>query len=314
MASHNVFGRRYPKDVQMVYPKFECIKGNMDFLRTNISVYEPDSRQKISFLKSLFVMVKNIISSRELIWQLFIRDFLASYKKSFLGIGWIILSPIFGIVSWVFMNYAGVLKPGNVGIPYPAYILLGTSLFGLFMGFYTYAAETLNVGQGFIMQVKYPHEALLAKQVFQQLANFLATFVVTLIVLFLFHVIPSWLIFFLPILVSPMLFLGSGIGLLVSVLGVVAIEIRRIVDIMMGTLIFFTPIIYRADSMHGIMLKVIKFNPLTYIIGEVRDAIVYGRIDHLDYFIWSSVGSFVFFLFAWRLFYVSEEKVIEKML
>jgi lipopolysaccharide transport system permease protein len=286
----------------------------MEKRESEITLYEPDHRQKTGFLKSLFMMVKNIKNSRELIWQLFARDFLASYKKSFLGIGWIIIAPIFGIVSWVFMNYAGVLQPGNVGIPYPAYILLGTSFWGLFMGFYSSAADTLNSGQGFIMQVKYPHEALLAKQIIQQLANFLASFVVTLIILLVFHVIPSWLIFLFPILILPMLFLGAGIGLLISVTGVVATEIRRIADIGMGTLIFFTPIIYSAYSTSGIIAKIIKLNPLTYIVGGVRDAIAYGRIDHLEYFIWSGVGSFVFFLLAWRLFYVSEEKVIEKMI
>ncbi|KKP95267.1 MAG: ABC-transporter integral membrane component [Candidatus Moranbacteria bacterium GW2011_GWE1_36_7] len=279
-----------------------------------IIVYQPNSRQKTGFLKSLFLMAKNIKNSRELIWQLFVRDFLAAYKKSFLGIGWIILAPIFGIVSWVFMNYAGVLKPGDVGIPYPAYILLGTSFWGLFMGFYTSAAETLNTGQGFIMQVKYPHEALLAKQILQQLANFLASFIVIMLVLLSFKVIPSWQILILPILILPMLFLGAGIGLLVSVIGVVANEIRRIMDIALGTLIFFTPIIYSSDSTGGMIAKIIKINPLTYIIGGVRDAITYGKIENLSYFIWSGIGSFIFFLFAWRLFYVSEEKVIEKMI
>lgn len=279
-----------------------------------VTVYEPNQRQKIGFFKSLLVMFNNIKDSRELIWQLFVRDFLASYKKSFLGVSWIVLAPIFGIVSWVFMNYAGVLKPGEVGIPYPAYILLGTTFWGLFMGFYQTSSETLKAGQGFIMQVKYPHEALLAKQILQQLANFLASFIVTLLVLLLFGVIPSWQILLLPILILPMLFLGSGIGLFISVIGVVAEEVKRIADIGLGTLIFFTPIIYSVDSMGGLVAKIIKLNPLTYIVGGVRDAIAYGRIEDLSLFIWFGIGSFIFFLFAWRLFYVSEEKVIEKML
>ena len=282
--------------------------------KAKIVVYEPDSRRKTGFFKSLFLMTKNIKDSRELIWQLFVRDFLAAYKKSFLGIGWIVLSPIFGIVSWVFMNYAGVLKPGNVGIPYPAYILLGTSFWGLFMGFYQSASETLNSGQGFIMQVKYPHEALLAKQIFQQLANFLASFLVTIVVLLVFRVVPSWQIFLLPILVLPMLFLGAGLGLLISVIGIVANEVKRIADVGMGLLIFFTPIIYSTNSTTGIIATIVKINPLTYIVGGVRDAIAYGKIENFQYFVWSGIGSFVFFLLAWRLFYVSEEKVIEKML
>lgn len=280
----------------------------------SVIIYKPNSRRKSGFVEAIADMIGNIKNSRELIWQLFSRDFLAVHKKSFLGIGWIVLAPIFGIISWVFMNYAGVLKPGSVGIPYPAYVLLGSSLWGLFMGFYQTSSETLSTGQSFIMQVKYPHEALLVKQIMQQLATFVVSFTVTLIVLVSFHVIPSWQTFFLPVLILPMLFLGAGIGLLVSVVSVVATEIKRIADIVLGMFIFLTPIIYSADTTSGIIAKLIKINPLTYIVGSVRDAIAYGSISNLQYFLWSGIGAFIFFLLAWRLFYISEEKVIEKMI
>jgi len=78
--------------------------------------------------------------------------------------------------------------------------------------------------------------------------------------------------------------------------------------------IFLTPIIYSADTTSGIIAKVIRINPLTYIVGGVRDAIAYGHISNLNYFIWSGIGAFIFFMLAWRLFYISEEKVVEKMI
>lgn len=282
--------------------------------RESIVTFEPNTRQRTGFFRSLVAMAGNIVRSRELIWQLFIRDFLANYKKSFLGTSWIILAPIFGILSWVFMNYAGVLRPGDVGMPYPAYILLGTALWGLFMSFYQGAAETLNVGQGFITQVHYPHEALLAKQILQQLVNFLVGFAVIVIALLFFRVVPSWQIFLLPVLILPMLFLGAGLGLLVSVIGVVAIEVRRMTDIVLGMLLFFTPIIYAPNATSGLIARLIRINPLTYAVGSVRDAVAYGRISDLGVFVWMGVGALFFFLLAWRLFYVAEEKVIEKML
>ena len=156
-----------------------------------ITVYEPNNRRKIGFFKTWVIMLKNIVTSKELIVQLFKRDFLGVYKKSFIGIGWIFISPLVGIISWVFMNAVGVLKPGNVGIPYPAYVLLSSSIWGLFMGFYSSAAGTLGAGAGFIMQVKYPHEALLIKQTAQQLANFLLGFLLTIIFLLFFKVFPA---------------------------------------------------------------------------------------------------------------------------
>jgi lipopolysaccharide transport system permease protein len=260
------------------------------------------------------LMVSNIVSSRQLIYQLFKRDFFASYKKSFLGIGWIILGPIFGIISWVFMNATGILNPGDVGIPYPAYVLLSTSIWGLFVGFFTAAQGTLGSGAAFIMQVKYPHEALLLKQMAQHIANFIIAFLLNIAVLLSFGVIPSWKIIFFPVLILPMFFLAAGIGLVVSVVAVVAAEIQTGVNLILGLLIYVTPVIYAPTFKNPILQAIIKWNPLTYLIGVPRDIVIYGRIDHFERFVITSLLSLLIFLFSWRLFFVSEDKVIEKMI
>jgi hypothetical protein len=60
------------------------------------TTYEPNQRAKIGFFKIWMVMFRNIINSKELIWQLFRRDFLMAYKKSFLGMAWIFISQSLG--------------------------------------------------------------------------------------------------------------------------------------------------------------------------------------------------------------------------
>jgi lipopolysaccharide transport system permease protein len=157
----------------------------------NITIYRPNQRHEQGFLHTWVVMARNVARSRELIWQLFKRDFFAQYKKSFLGITWIFFAPVMGIVSWIFFQKTGMLQPGDVGIPYPAYVLIGSSMWGLFMGFFNAADSTLKAGTSFIMQVNYPHEALLFKQVAQKLADFLIGFVMNFVILFMFHVTPS---------------------------------------------------------------------------------------------------------------------------
>jgi len=59
-------------------------------------------------------MIQNILHSRDLIWQLFKRDFISGYKQSFLGIFWIFIQPLAGILAWVFMNATGILNPGTL--------------------------------------------------------------------------------------------------------------------------------------------------------------------------------------------------------
>jgi lipopolysaccharide transport system permease protein len=282
--------------------------------KDSVTIYEPNSRHRVGFFKIWLIMLRNIVLSRELIFQLFKRDFIAAYKKSLLGIGWIFIAPLVGIVSWVFMNATGILNPGDVGIPYPAYVLLSSSIWGLFMGFYTAAAGTLGAGSGFIMQVNYPHEALLVKQTAQQLADFVLSFVLNIGVLLAFKVIPAWQIVFFPILVLPLFLLGAGVGLVISVLSAVSSEIQKGFDIVLGLVIYITPVIYSPKYNNALLQKIIKWNPLTYLVGGVRDIVIYGRMDHVDRFLYSSLLAFVVFLFSWRLFFISEDKVIEKMI
>lgn len=278
-----------------------------------ITIYRPNMRHELGFFQTWAVMCRNIWGARELIWQLFKRDFTAGYKKSFMGLTWVFISPVLGIVQWVFLQFTGMWQPGDVGIPYPAYVLVGTSMWGVFMGFYSAASSTLSAGSGLLMQVNYPHEALLFKQIAQFLASFLITFVMNIVGLLAFKVVPSWGLFLFPIVALPLFFLGVAMGLIVAMIAVVAVDLDRFIGIAMRLLMFATPLVY-SDQVKNVYLQMaMKWNPLTYLVCSCRDIIIYGRLYHpMGYFI-SAALSFVVFMISWRLFYVSEDRLIERM-
>jgi lipopolysaccharide transport system permease protein len=282
--------------------------------RSKITIYEPQHRRKIGLVGTWRILLKNIISSRHLIIQLYRRDFLNMYKKSFLGFGWLIISPIIGIASWLIMNAAGILTPGDVGIPYPAYVLLSSSLWGLFMSFFNAGRATLDAGTGFIMQVSYPHEVLLFKQGLQEFTNFVISLLLNLFVLLVFGVHPSWKIVLFPVLILPLFFLGAGFGLLLALIKVVASDLDRAFMVLIGLCIYITPVIYAPKTKNQVLQMIINYNPLTYLIGTVRDTIIYGRFSFLERYLVAGGIALVFFLFSWRIFFLSEEIIIEKMI
>lgn len=279
-----------------------------------ITIYRPNMRHDIGLFSTWGVMGRNLWGARELIWQLFRRDFFGRFKRTFLGVTWIFVAPLLGIISWVFMQRTGLLQPGDVGIPYPAYVLIGSTMWGLFMGFYGSAAQTLTSGKSLVMQVSYPHEALLFKQTAQHVSDFVLTLLVNIIVLLFFKVVPCWQIVFFPLVALPLFFLGAALGLVVAMINIVAVEIGRVVGIVMGLLIWITPIIYADNVMSPLVRRLIKWNPLTYLICSCRDIIVYGRLYNAHvYFVCAGV-SLLLFMVSWRLFYVSEHKLIERMI
>lgn len=279
-----------------------------------MTIYRPNQRHDLGFVRTWVVMSLNTWNSRELIWQLFKRDFFAVYKKSFIGFTWIFFSPIMGIVSWLFLKEAGVMDPGDLDIPYAPYVLLGTSMWGLFIGFYGAARNTLSAGKALVMQVNYPHEALLFKETAQVLATFVLSFFVNIVVLLAFKVIPTWGLLLFPLVALPLFFLGAAIGLVASMVSIVAVDINRIINIAMGFLMYLTPLIYADKVSNPIIQHIIKWNPLTYLVCSCRDVIIYGRLyDTTGYFICAGISLFLF-LVSWRLFYVSEHKVVERMI
>ena len=280
----------------------------------SITIYRPNQRHEYGVFKTWKIMAGNIVSSRELIWQLFKREFLASYKKSFFGITWLFIAPIMGIVSWVFLQKTGMLKPGDVGIPYPAYVLLGSSMWGLYMGFFNSSAMTLMSGRGLVMQVRFPREVLLFQQTAQRLAIFLVSFVINLLVLAFFGIVPSMWIFLFPLVALPMFFFAAAIGLVTSMISVVGQDFLRALQIVMGLLMWATPIVYSREVDNPIVQFIIEWNPLTYLVCSARDIIIYGRLyDTGGYFICAGL-SVAMFLLSWRMFFVSEDRLIEKML
>jgi len=288
--------------------------GIINNMKTGIKVYKPNYRHELGFFKTWSVMFRNILNARTLIWQLFKRDFFSAYKKSFIGVAWVFLIPLFGIVNWVFLNSTGILQPGNLDIPYPVYVLLGTSCFQLFLGFFDSAKNTLQAGNEFIMQVKYPHEAILFKQAANHIARYIIGFLMTILILVIFQIKPHWKIIFFPLVSLPLFFLGSGLGLIIAMVSVVSIDVNNVISKVMILLVYTTPVIYTDNVSSDLIQNIIKWNPLTYLVCSARDIILKGKLyDTSGYFIAAGL-SLIVFLISWRLFFISEDRLIERMI
>lgn len=82
----------------------------------------------------------------------------------------------------------------------------------------------------------------------------------------------------------------------------------------MGLFMYITPVIYSDKVESQLALTIIKWNPSTYLVCSARDIIIYGKLYNAPgYFICAGL-SFLLFMISWRLFYVSEDRIIERMI
>lgn len=271
-------------------------------------------RFKVGIIGTFFIISKNIYRSRSLIWQLFKRDIVTANKRSYFGFLWTFLSPIFSVLSWLIIQMAGVLKPGDIGVSFPIYVLSGTLIYNYFAVFTSSARNTLTAGASFITQVEYPHEALwgynLAINLFW---SSLSIFLNVLVLIFL-GVSPNLYWFLLPILIIPMFFLGSTIGFLLLIFDKAIPDISRVFDIAIPLLYWITPVIYTISNVQNkFILMAIEWNPLYYLVVLPRDVFLFGHSSLWREFSFVSFILLFTFLISLRFYYVMEEILVERL-
>jgi lipopolysaccharide transport system permease protein len=281
-----------------------------------ITVYRPNQRHEMGWIASWVTMARNIWGARELIWQMLKRDITAQYKKSYIGTAWIMAGPIMAIVPWLFATHVKLYNPGELEIPLAVYLIVGRSVWSLFSGFYGNGESTLSAGGGLMMQVSFPHEAMLIKQLLLGLFGFLLSFVVTIAVMLAHGVYPVWGSLLFPLTMVPLFCLGASMGLMVGLVRIVAFDLNKIVGILWGFAMWTTPLLYSNKVPNEILQVIIKWNPLTYLVCTSRDVLLSGQCynNRLDIYLVCSFVSILLFLISLRLFYVSEHKLIERMI
>ena len=149
----------------------------------------PDSalRHPWRLLREMF---RDLLASRELAWRLFVRDISAKYRQSMLGYVWAFLPPVVATLTFSLLNRSGVLATGETGIPYPAYVMIGTLLWQVFADAINSPIKTVTASKAMLAKINLPREAILLSGVLEVLFNFLIRLVLLVILFICYGIVP----------------------------------------------------------------------------------------------------------------------------
>lgn len=278
----------------------------------NVKIYSPDAQIKGSFIGIWKEMISELIASRELIWRLFLRDFLAKYKQAVLGISWAVIMPIIVVGVFVFMNRAGVLNVGKTSIPYPAFALVGLSLWQLFATGLIISTNSIVTGGSMVIKINFPKEALVISSVAQSIFEFLVRIFLIIIVFSYYKIIPAWTVIFIPLAVIPILLFTLAFGLMFSLLNCVARDTANMVTLGTSFLLFITPVLYPAPQSE-LFLVINSFNPMAFLIDGARELVISGQVNNLSGYSLSVCVSILLFLISWKIFHLVEPRMAERV-
>ena len=223
-------------------------------------------------------IIKKIEKHQFLFEELVKRDFKQKYKRTVLGMGWSILSPLLSllVMKLVFTQFFGRSMEH-----YTTYLFAGNLMFSYFKEATNGGMNALVSNARIFTKINVPKYIFLLTKNVSSIINF----GITLLVFFLFAALDgvtfSWK--FLTILypVLSMMAFSVGVGLILSALYVFFRDIQYLYDIFTLLLMYMSAIFYTVDSYSLAIQRLFLLNPVYCAIKYVRIVVLEGMIPGL---------------------------------
>lgn len=250
-------------------------------MKLETKIYKKESNVNIGRL--LKESLKDIYNSRFLAKQLAVRDIKAQYRQSYLGIIWAFITPLTTAFVWVFLNLTGTIKLTDTGIPYPVYAFAGTLLWSIIKEAIDSPMTSTIAAKGILSKINFPKEALLVSGIYKLLFNSMIKIVLLLIFLVVFGVGFHTSLLLFPFAFIGAILFGTTIGLFITPIGMLYNDVKKIISLGLGFLMYATPVVYMVPKT-GIMKTIMELNPFTPIIAITRDLIVGQTPVYVSYY------------------------------
>ncbi len=216
-----------------------------------------------------------------LLKQLITRDFAVKYRRSYLGLVWVILNPLLQMIIlsavFSFIFRFDIEK-------YPVYLILGQVTFNFFSEATNIAVTTIVDSGQLIKKIYMPKYIFpLCKTMFSFL-NFMISFIPVMFVLLIFRVPITLNWIYLPIFFITLFMFTLGVGFFLAALNVKMRDTQYLYGIAITLLNYVTPIFYPVTALSPRFQTIMQFNPLYQYVSLLRE-IMFERttpsIQHL---------------------------------
>lgn len=230
--------------------------------------------------------LKSIWGSRDVLWNLTLRELRSKYRRSFLGWSWSMLNPLatVGIFGFVFGVVFGAKAPAGdpSGLTnFTLYLVTGIIPWGFF-GLITNQSMSAVLGNsGLVRKVSFARETLvLSQSIFALVQHSIEMSIVIVLLLIAGSPLLPWL----PMTVLSVLLVAlfaTGVGLVLSVVNVYLRDLNYLWSIFLQVWFYACAIVYDPavldGKVPGFVEGVVKWNPMSVYIQMIRDTTFHGR-------------------------------------
>lgn len=265
--------------------------------------------------KNLIEVFKEVLASKELIFFLVRRDFLAMYKQTILGPVWYLLQPL--ITSFVFLiifsKFAGI---STEGIPPLLFYLVANTAWIFFSNTFNSVSLTLINNADLYKKVYFCRLAPVIANIFSGFIKFFFQFILVSFVYlyylfqdFNFNISINVIFFFFSLIhLSIIIF---ALGLLVCSFAIKYRDLVFVLNFFTQMLMFATPVIYSFNSIPEKYKFFAYLNPLVPIFENIRNSLFGLPLIESNFLLSSIILTAILFLFSVKIFFKFEKNFID---
>lgn len=229
--------------------------------------------------------ISSFFKNRELVWQLSKREVSLRYSGSFLGVIWSFINPLMMLIVYSFV-FGTVFSARWHGVDgdnssFALLMFIGLLLHGLFAECLLKSTTLILANTNYVKKVIFPLEILPWTVLGSAMFHFLAGLIVLLILQIILVGRIELTVFLLPIVILPYAIGLMGLSWFAAALGVYFRDLTQIAGTISSVMLFLSPIFYPISTIPEQYRGYILANPLTAVIEQSRNVIVYGKYPEL---------------------------------
>jgi lipopolysaccharide transport system permease protein len=246
-------------------------------------------------------VLRDVWSSRDLVFMLAKKEFVALYRRATLGMAWAVGLPLLQavVLAIVFSQVAKIKVPG---VNYPTFVYTGTLAWTFFSGTLNASVSSIVEGQALATKIYFPRMVLPLAKVGSNLFAFIPGLPLLVVFASVFHVRIGLHDLLLIPAVLLMVALTTSLSMVVAALQVYFRDMRYVVQASLLPWFWASAIFFQVSLLHGALQKAVVVNPVTGMILLFRAAIVGPEPFMAVAVWWSCIWTVVFVVAALALY------------
>ena len=226
--------------------------------------------------------VRSLWANRQLIARMGQREIIGRYKGSAMGLAWSFITPLFMLAiytfvfSVVFQARWGTSEESKT--QFAVVLFAGLIVHTLFSDVINRAPQLVLGNVNYVKKVVFPLEILPVVQLLSATFHALVSVAVLIAAQLVFQGSLPITALLLPVVLLPFLLLTLGLAWCLASLGVFVRDVGQTISLITSVMLFMSPVFFPVQSLPPALQPWMHLNPLTFVIEQVREVVVWGRL------------------------------------